>query len=521
MEHFITAAIVGTEQSGDTALTTGTRIDELSNQLGEGGKERQLLLTAAAWGAYQNAGHIAEAAPELPTPAQSESKDWHPLQRPQILETLLAHKEKALLQEALGYMQERRCRVPYDLLPVFLETITREKELREQALPLLGERGCWLSRHNPKWNWAYEGLNDKIVLSVEQLESTWQEGTLKQRVEALRQQRLFDPSTARQWLQHAWKKERVDTRAPLLEILALNLSPNDETFLEQALDDRSEQIRVIAARLLAMLPSSAFIQRMRTYADALLNYQDGKISVHTPATLDKNWVRDGLFPKVENTFSSINSACQRILEYLPFTYWEEHFSLSPQQLLANMEDELWQHVLFTVLSRRATQEHHLGWIRSLLAFWQGEEASGIRRRLNVKAVQLISCLPQAEAESFFKEMFRQDSASITLDLQVLPPPWSHEFSMFYLDWAREVARSFPIETEGGKARLEHLRRSLTRAALALPPSCFTLALQEWELHELPEKYEYSIYYDHQQTKNSINHFLETLHLRKMIVEEIG
>src|SRR5437879_6181047 len=101
MERFITAAIVGTEQSGDTALTTGTRIDELSSQLSEGGKERQLLLTAAAWGAYQNAGHLAESAPELPAPAQPESQDWHPLQRPQILEMLLAHKETALLQEAL------------------------------------------------------------------------------------------------------------------------------------------------------------------------------------------------------------------------------------------------------------------------------------------------------------------------------------------------------------------------------------------------------------------------------------
>lgn len=520
MERFITAAIVGTEQSGDTALTTGTRIDELSSQLSEGGKERQLLLTAAAWGTYQNAGHLAEAAPALPTPAQPESQNWHPLQRPQILETLLAHKETALLQEALGYMQERRCRVPYDLLPAFLETVTGEKKLREQALPLLGERGRWLSQHNQKWNWVNELSTEESTIPTEQLEATWQEGTLKQRVDALRQQRLLAPDTARQWLQQSWKKERADTRAPLLGTLTIKLSSDDENFLEQALDDRSEQVRMVAARLLAMLQNSAFMQRMRTHADALLDYRGDKISVHKPTNLDKSWVRDGLINKVENT-SGINDACQRILEYLPFAYWEERFSLSPRQLLVSMEDELWRHVLFTALSRRAAQERHMAWVHSLLAFWQEGESGKVRRRLNVKAVQLILCLPQLEAESLFREMFQQDFGSFTLDLQVLPHPWSHDLGVFYLGWAREVARSFPIETEGGKVRLEYLRPSLARAALALPPSCFQPALQDWDLPELPEKYEYGAYYEHQQTKNSVNQFLEILHLRKTIVEEIG
>lgn len=517
MERFITAAIVGTEQSGDTALTTGTRIDELSSQLSEGGKERQLLLTAAAWGAYQNAGHLAESAPELPSPAQPEPQNWHPLQRPQILETLLAHKETALLQEALGYMQERRCRVPYDLLPAFLETVTRGKELREQALPLLGERGRWLSQYNPKWNWVNEFSTEAGAIAPEQLEATWQEGTLKQRVEALRQQRLLDPGTARQWLQQNWKKERADTRAPLLELLAIKLSPEDEDFLEKALDDRSEHVRMVAVRLLAMLPGSAFIQRMHARADALLHYQKGKLSVHRLDTLDKSWVRDGLINKVENT-SGINDACQGVLEYLPFAYWEERFSLSPDKLLTAIENKTWQHVLFTVLCRQAARERDMAGIGSLLTFWREAEPDKRREERSIEITRLISCLPQPQAEDIAREMFRRNFASYTLDLHILPRPWSHDFGMFYLDWAREAAHNFPPEAIRGS---ERLRITLARAALALPPSCFQLALQDWGLPDLPEKYEYSTYYEHQQTKNSINQFLEILHLRKTIVEEIG
>ncbi|GHO54991.1 DUF5691 domain-containing protein [Ktedonobacter robiniae] len=524
MERFITAAIVGTEQSGDTALTTGTRIDELSSQLSEGGKEHQLLLTAAAWGAYQNAGHLAESAPELPAPAQPESQDWYPLQRPQILEMLLPHKETALLQEALGYMQERRCRVPYDLLPAFLETVTRGKELREQALPLLGERGRWLSQHNPKWNWVNELSTEAGAIPAEQIEATWQEGTLKQRVEALRQQRLLAPDTARQWLQQSWKKERADTRAPLLEILALKLSPEDEDFLEKALDDRSEQVRLVAIRLLAMLPGSAFMQRMRAQAGTLFQYQKGKIAVHKPATLDKSWVRDGLINRVENT-SGINDACQRLLEHLPLAYWEERFSLAPYQLLEAIENKTWQHMLFTVLCRRAAREYHLPSIDSLLAFWQEAQPDALRdarrEERNLEIAGLISRLSQQQAEGIFKGMLGSHFASHILNVSVLPRPWSHNFGTFYLDWAREVVHNFPIETETGKATLEYLRLTLPPAALAFPPTCFPLALQEWNLPDLPEKYEYSIYYEHQQTKNSVNHFLETIHLRKMIVEEIG
>ena len=48
-----------------------------------------------------------------------------------------------------------------------------------------------------------------------------------------------------------WPKEKADTRAELLEPLDTGLSPADEAFLNQALNDTSKRVRATAAESVA------------------------------------------------------------------------------------------------------------------------------------------------------------------------------------------------------------------------------------------------------------------------------
>ena len=54
----------------------------------------------------------------------------------------------------------------------------------------------------------------------------------------------------------------AETRAAYVEALGVGLGPEDEPFLESALDDKSRQVRAEAVRLLATLPASRFAGRM-------------------------------------------------------------------------------------------------------------------------------------------------------------------------------------------------------------------------------------------------------------------
>lgn len=528
MESFITAAIIGTDQSGDTALVTNTRIDELTNQLTEGDKERRLLLAAGAWGAYTQAGHIAQPAPESPEVAPAEAEGWQALPRTHSLETLLTLKEKLLLPEVFALMRERRYYVPYDLLPLVLDYATGDKTIAPSVLSVLGERGRWLARLNSGWKWVLELDTDVSSLTPEQLETRWQEGTARQRLEVLAYKRRNEPALARQWLEQVWKQERAETRSSFIEVLSDNLSADDEAFLEKALDDRSEKVREKAAALLASLPTSAYVQRMYARADQLLQYQDGKLVVTIIDEMDQTWIHDGLTDKVERKQSYRVVASQRVLERLPFAYWER-FQLSPAKLVAAITDETWRNRLFSIWAKVAIQRKQNDWALDLLTYWNQDEAATKDAELLETGQELIAYLfticSQQEAEEFMQSRLRDKHYHMLSHMRHLPRPWSHEFSLFFLQWGKESVGAFvsslSLNQSEDRGLEEFWDNFFPQTALALSPSSFASASQGWVLPELPEKYHYNVYYKHHRIENNINRFIELLQYRKNLLEEIG
>jgi hypothetical protein len=125
--------------------------------------------------------------------------------------------------------------------------------------PRLGKRGRWLARQNPDWAYAVAG---EVPDEPGAIDEAWTTGTPEARVALLRQLRQADPARGRELLASTWKTDGPEDRAAFLKAFEIGLGPDDEPFLEAALDDRRKEVRAAAIELLTRLPGSRLVRRM-------------------------------------------------------------------------------------------------------------------------------------------------------------------------------------------------------------------------------------------------------------------
>ncbi|HEY7416870.1 MAG TPA: DUF5691 domain-containing protein, partial [Ktedonobacteraceae bacterium] len=215
MDSLTTIAIVGTGQQQLEKIETGTPIDTLAAQLPTETSERTLLLTAGAEAVYRQAGYQAIPAPAAPPLAREETQQACSKEATYLLELLLKGQYELLIPEALERLQTANFRVPYELLSPLLQHGTEHKQIREALIPVLGERGRWLSQFNASWAWVQQFLPEISKELPADAETIWQEGTTGQRSEILRRLRAVDAAQARAWLAEVWKQEKADVRNAL------------------------------------------------------------------------------------------------------------------------------------------------------------------------------------------------------------------------------------------------------------------------------------------------------------------
>ncbi len=176
MDAFITSAIVGTGQQRPETISTGTPIDRLIEQLPAHTLERNLLLAAGAWSVYRQAGYSArQLAVESKTAADETLSACSP-KLANLIATLLQEEHASLLPEALERLQQRGLRIPYTLLPELLDYGRSKAAIRSALVPVLGERGRWLSHCNSRWHWVAQFPSKHSEPLPDDAETIWQEG---------------------------------------------------------------------------------------------------------------------------------------------------------------------------------------------------------------------------------------------------------------------------------------------------------------------------------------------------------
>jgi hypothetical protein len=311
---------------------------------------------------------------------------------------------------------------------------------------VVGQRGRWLARLNPAWEYA--AFEQKIERSegreIEQQgelsaleQETWETGGRALRRSLLQQVRANAPARARALLALTWSSEKADDRAAFIEALASGLSMADEPLLENALDDRSKEVRARAAELLARLPESRLALRMRERALPLLGWKPGgllrsaQLTVQLPTTHDAAMLRDGIEAKPNRQNLGERAWwLSQIISRTPPHLWTQQWNVQPAVIVGAKIEKEWRTLLYEAWIAAAERYADAQWIEALLS-------SNIP--VNVNRSNLAAALPAPQQEQLIRQLLWHNDGPFDLHhpafvlLQGYHHPWSEGLAQVVIE----------------------------------------------------------------------------------------
>lgn len=442
-----------------------------------------LLDAAAVETVRRRAGLRPARAAQRPRPAPADGRPPLPAAAARRLAMLLADRPGAsaggrrgtapdlmeLLPQWLAAANARGFAPPPQVLPALLDAARGRTDLRPAALEFAGPRALWLARLNPDWRFALRsapggGAAPSAVADDDRTRQVWQEGLFAERVALLSALRYGDPAAARELLATTWATERAEDRLMFLDSLRTGLGPDDEPFLEQALSDRSRNVRATAAELLSALPGSALAARMavRAAACVAIDHTRGSgtagaaptptIVVEAPHECDPDMERDGVVPKAPAGRGERSWWFGQLVEAAPLGTWSRRLGgRTPREIVALPVADDWQGELHAAWCRAAVRQGDAEWSRALLGEPSAPEAGGPGAVSLAERAKLLGTLGAAERAEWVAGFIAAHGLSEAFQLLgVCAVPWAPPLGRAVVD-ALNIARdagSYPWSFSG-------------------------------------------------------------------------
>ncbi|NUR94157.1 MAG: hypothetical protein HOV67_02745 [Kribbellaceae bacterium] len=346
-DGLVSSMLLGTDRR---PADFGELPEQVRERLGGGG----LLDAAALATLYKRAGR--KPLRDL-TPVAAAGGEDRPLPRSgavRRLAAMLGGFQTAALGEWLRAADAYGWGVPPEHLPALADFARNRPEYRPLVIAAAGRRARWLADLNPEWRFLYAAdaeSNDPEL---------WTHGNAVQRRTWLRTLRRQDPVAAREALAEVWPNESALTRTEFLGLFAEGLSLADQEFLEAALDDRSREVRRVAARLLARLPGSQYGVRMTARLRAHLTPTQGVLAVDLPRTLTQAMERDGIDSQNPEGIGKRAWWFHQIVAATPLSEMDLTWLVTPVEGCA-------PEVLQSAWTEAAIRERSAEWARGLLS----------------------------------------------------------------------------------------------------------------------------------------------------------
>lgn len=461
-EELVTSALLGTDRR--PLRPTG----------GTAGGPAALLDAAAVHTVRRRAGLRPAVGAALPAPAPDDPRPALPAAARDRLAQLLADRSAPpgggrrgtapdlteLIPQWLALAGARGFRPPAELLPALLDAARARTDLRPLALAFAGPRGLWLASLNPEWRFALRASSRAAhrpdTADPEAVRRLWEEGLFAERVALLDAVRERDPAAARSLLAATWSTERAEDRLMFLDSLRAHLSGADEAFLEEALADRSRNVRSTAAQLLSALPESALARRMAARATSCVNPDrtDGSVSiaVEAPHECDAAMQRDGLVPVPPLGRGERSWWLGQLVEAAPLDVWRETFGgRTPQELVSLPVADGWAGELHAAWCRAAVRQRDPEWARALIGAPSTPPADGPGTASLAERSTLLSTLPSGERALWVAGFIAAHGLSEAFQLLgVCAVPWDGPLGRAVVD-ALDIARdagSYPWSFSG-------------------------------------------------------------------------
>ncbi|MER8033682.1 DUF5691 domain-containing protein [Streptomyces hydrogenans] len=450
-EALVSAALLGTDRRPPSAARGAEAAGEL-------------LDAAARRTLRRRAGLRPGPAAAPPEPAPEDPRPELPRAARHRLDALLAGRAAPapaggrrgtapdlaeLLPQWLSMAGERGYRAPAAALPALLDAARARTDLRPRALALAGPRGLWLARLNPDWRFALRGGGAGGTLpdpgDERGVRELWEEGLFAERVALLGAVRAADPAAGRALLASGWSGERAEDRLMFLDSLRAGLSAADEEFLEEALADRSRNVRATAAELLSALPGSAFAGRMAGRAVTCVGLDRTAavptVVVEAPHECDEEMRRDGVSAVPPSGRGERSWWLGQLVEAAPLACWPARFGgRSPEEVVALPVADDWQPELHAAWCRAAVRQRDAAWSRALLGAPSVPPATGPGTSSLAERAQLLSTLDPQERARWVADFVAAHGLSEAFQLLgVCAVPWAEPLGEAVID-ALDTAR---------------------------------------------------------------------------------
>ncbi|MFJ5557763.1 DUF5691 domain-containing protein [Streptomyces sp. NPDC093250] len=462
-EELVTTALLGTDRRTPAGVAPGP------------GAPSALLDAAAAATVRRRAGLLPARAAERPPPAPADPRPPLPSAAARRLTMLLADRPGSsgggrrgtapdlmeLLPQWLAAANAHGFAPPPEVLPALLDAARGRTDLRPAALRFAGPRALWLARLNPAWRFALRstpggGRSVPGLHDTDGIWDLWEEGLFAERVALLAALRSREPDVARGLLESTWATERAEDRLMFLDSLRTGLGPDDEPFLEQALGDRSRNVRATAAELLSALPGSALAQRMAVRAGACVAVDHTRdvptIAVEAPHECDASMECDGVVAKAPAGRGERSWWLGQLVEAAPLGTWSRRLGgRTPQEIVALPVADDWQGELHAAWCRAAVRQRDMAWSRALLGDPSAPEAGGPGAVSLAERAKLLGTLNAGERAEWVAGFIETHGLSEAFQLLgVCAVPWAAPVGRAVVD-ALNIARdagSYPWSFSG-------------------------------------------------------------------------
>ncbi|MEU7904315.1 SWIM zinc finger family protein [Actinoplanes sp. NPDC049118] len=371
-----------------------------------------------------------------------------------------AQQAQELLAQWLTAAAEHGGFAPPESLPALLDAGRRNGAVRPAIGRIAGRRGTWLAGMRPDWRW----LRDEAPGAAPPTDpEVWETGTGGERLAYLTRLRGTDPAAGLALLESTWRTETPEDRARFVSALGTGLSPDDDAFLDRALDDRRKGVREAALDLLRRLPGSSLCRRMAARSTAAVRLERralvrDRLVVTPPAELTTELRRDGVGAQPAHGTGVQAWLLEEIIAGTPLTGWTEAFERSPAAVVGLARGHDWETPLLHGWAKAAIMQSDSAWAAALVGNDARGSATGLREAVRW---DLHLLLPPADLARIAADFLRREDHLAHRLLAVHPGAWPDELAVAVVE---TIAHR--VHADKHSWQLAELCRA---AAMAMPP----------------------------------------------------
>ncbi len=377
------------------------------------------------------------------------------------------------LEEFIDLVVRNKKSFPPESLPVLFDHCLIDPSLWPKIRPALTATGLWLQQIHPTW----KTLEAAIDLT------DWESGTVDARKKWLKKLRTKDPEKAIALLRQTWDQEPDWLKVSFIESLKINLSMNDEAFLEEGIKSESHDVQTAAASLLVQLKGTSFSKQLTAFAADHLNLtRDGEVKIKLPEKYP-----DRLSPLVGNHNNTLqlgarSSQFYGIIAVIPPQHWEKVFHLEPDRLLEHIFKSDWFNLLHFAMAEATYLHQDINWMEAFARLWLRAKENSYWN--NKVCKRLISSWPPHLFNKIVLYYFNFHP-NLPSDYQLIIHLLQTHTSNWEDKLAREVIRriqNWLSEHHSLSWTGEHYQEILRHAAYQVNPDLFGVLQKGWPTH---------------------------------------